>query len=109
MQTLRCHRRGFSLLELLAVVSMLGVIAMLIIPRLSGPSDSAKSAACHGYQGEIEIQAEMWFQDTGSWPATNLADVGANTSYFPEGVPQCPVDGSPYTIDATGRVVGHSH
>ena len=103
------QRDGFSLMEMMAVMAVLAVVAAIILPRVTGDSDSAKSAACHSHQGDIEIQAELWLHNTGAWPATNLSDIGADTNYFPEGLPTCPVDGSVYTIDATGRVVGHGH
>jgi hypothetical protein len=51
----------------------------------------------------------LWRHNTGAWPAANLSDIGANVTYFPNSVPACPFDGTAYTIDATGRVVGHSH
>jgi len=72
--------------------------------------DESKVAASLLYKGDIEIQAELWRHNTGSWPASNLATIGADVNYFPEGLPICPVDGTPYTIDPlTGLVVGHNH
>ena len=104
------HRKGLSLLELMAVLSVIGIFAMLVLPRVAENSESADTAACLANKGDIEIQAELWLQDDGSWPAADLSDIGANATYFPEGVPTCPVDGSSYTIDAsTGRVIGHDH
>ena len=100
---------GFSLMEMLAVAAVLGIAAGIIVPRLTGGSASSKKAACETHQGNIEIQAEIWRQNTGAWPATNLSNIGANLSYFPEGVPACPVDGTAYTISSSGRVVGHNH
>ena len=100
---------AFSLAELMAALVVLGVLILVIVPRVTGESDAAKEASCHSYRGDIEIQAELWMHNNGSWPATNLSDIGANISYFPEGVPVCPVDGSAYTIDSTGRVMGHDH
>jgi hypothetical protein len=39
-----------------------------------------------------------------------LSNIGADTSYFPVGLPNCPVDGTSYTISTTtGRVTGHTH
>jgi len=102
--------KAFSLLELLAVVAMLGLIAAIVLPRISGPSDESKRQACFVNKGDIEIQAEIWMHNTGNWPAANLTDIGVDTNYFPEGVPTCPVDGTAYSIDSnTGRVIGHNH
>ena len=103
------RRRALSLIELMAVVAVIALVTMLIVPRVAGESDASKRAACHAHRGDIEIQAELWMHNTGSWPAANLADVGANSDYFPEGLPTCPVDGNAYTIDSEGRVIGHEH
>ncbi len=102
-------RSGFSLMEMLAVAAVLGVVAVVIVPRLTGGSASSKTAACGAHRGNIEVQAELWRHNTGAWPAANLSDAGANLNYFPGGVPVCPVDGSAFTINSTGRVVGHNH
>ena len=101
---------GFSLLEVISVVAILGIVTAIVIARVAGNSDTANIAACHVYKGDIELQAELWIQNNGSWPAANLADVGADLNYFPEGLPTCPVDGSAYTISSsTGLVIGHTH
>jgi general secretion pathway protein G len=101
--------RAFSLMELLAVVAVLAVIAGVILPRLTTGSSTSKKAGCETIQGNIEIQAELWRHNTGAWPATNLSNIGSDVNYFPSGVPTCPYDGTTYTIDANGRVVGHNH
>jgi prepilin-type N-terminal cleavage/methylation domain-containing protein len=105
------HRQqGFSLLEMIAVVAILGLVAAVIIPRVLDSDDAAKIAACHVFRGDIEIQAEVWNHNNHSWPAGNLAVIGADLNYFPEGVPTCPVDGTQYLIDpTTGLVIGHGH
>jgi type II secretory pathway pseudopilin PulG len=96
--------------ELMAVVAILGFLAALIVPRLLGHQEDAKRAACDANQGEIELQVKLWRRNTGSYPAANLSDIGANASYFPSGLPVCPVDATAYTIDTTsGLVTGHTH
>lgn len=100
---------GFSLLELMAVVSIVGALAALLLIRLVGSDTTAKVGACHTYRADIEVQAEIWRHNRGSWPASDLSDIGGNPAYFPEGLPACPVDSSSYTIDPNGRVVGHDH
>jgi len=103
-------RAGFSLLELTAVIAILGIVAAVVIPRVAGSDAAADIAGCNVYKGNVEIQAEIWNHNTGSWPAANLSDIGASLDHFPEGLPTCPVDGTSYTIDvSTGRVVGHNH
>ncbi|MCG8450754.1 MAG: prepilin-type N-terminal cleavage/methylation domain-containing protein [Pirellulales bacterium] len=103
-------RLGYTLVELLTVVTLLGVIATIVITHVTSENSGAKAGACHTYKGDIEIQAEIWMHNRGTWPAGNLADIGADTAYFPEGLPTCPVDSTAYTIDtATGLVIGHNH
>jgi prepilin-type N-terminal cleavage/methylation domain-containing protein len=103
-------REGFSLVELMAVIAILGLLAGIILPRIFGEDQDAKSAACKAHKGNIEIQAELWMHDTGSWPAASLTAIGADANYFPSGLPTCPVDGSSYTINPlTGRILGHNH
>jgi prepilin-type N-terminal cleavage/methylation domain-containing protein len=103
------RRFAFSLLELMAVIAILAIIAKICLPRVTGGRDSSNKAACATNKGNIEVQCELWRHNTGAWPATNLSNVGADVNYFPAGLPTCPVDGTSYTIDATGRVVGHTH
>lgn len=93
----------------MAVVAILGLLAVIALPRTESVRDSGVRASCHVNRGEIQLQAILWRRANGSWPATNLADIGIANGFFPEGVPACPVDGSAYTIDADGRVVGHDH
>ncbi|MEQ8211067.1 MAG: type II secretion system protein [Lacipirellulaceae bacterium] len=102
-------RTGFSMTEMLAVVALLGILSAMIVPRIAGNDTEADKAACHSYVGDIEIQAEIWNHNTGGWPAANLSDIGTDLNYFPGGLPTCPVDGSTYTIDSNGRVIGHTH
>ena len=44
---------------------------------------------------------KLWKRNNSSYPAANLSDIGADTAYFPSGLPVCPVDGTAYTIDTT--------
>lgn len=101
---------GFSLLEVLAVVSLMGIVAAIVMPRLSSHSKGVRINTCHVHRGNVEVQAELWLRNRGKWPASNLNDIGTTARYFPDGLPACPVDDSRYTIDqSTGRVVGHDH
>jgi prepilin-type N-terminal cleavage/methylation domain-containing protein len=102
-------RTAFSLMELLAVVTILGIIAALVLPRVISGSDVAKVKSCLHNRTEINIAVERYYIHTGAWPASDLSDIAADPQYFPEGLPTCPVTGASYRIDGTTRrVVGHS-
>jgi len=94
----------------MAVLVILGVLAILIVPRVGGYNDESKIAACYANQRDIELQVKLWHRHQGSYPAADLSDIAADAAYFPSGLPFCPVDGTAYTIDTTtGLVTAHSH
>jgi hypothetical protein len=94
----------------MAVVAILGVLASMALMRSSQVIDSGEVACCNVQRRDIELQCRLWLRVNGSWPATNLANIGSDRNYFPEGLPVCPATGDPYTIDASnGRVTGHNH
>jgi general secretion pathway protein G len=95
------RRRGFSLLELLAVVTILGIIAAIIVPRVTVSSSTAKSKVRDHHKATINAAVERYYVDNNSWPAADLSDIGANANYFPDGVPTNPVDGTTYSLNAT--------
>ena len=95
---------GFSLLELLAVVTILGIIAVVVIPRISVSAGTAKANAATQSQAEINSAAERYYFDLAAWPAT-LTVLFGDTNYFPDGAPKNPYTGTAaaaeWTWDAT--------
>ena len=103
-------RSGFSLLELLAVITIMGIIAVMAIPRVGSQSSRTKATACDVQRGNIDVQAQLWFRNRGRWPASDLNDIAGNAEYFPDGLPVCPVDGEAYRFDtAKQQVIPHDH
>jgi prepilin-type N-terminal cleavage/methylation domain-containing protein len=95
------RRRGFSLLELLAVVTILGIIAAIIVPRVTVSSNTAKTKVRDHHKATINAAVERYYIDTNTWPANDLSDIGGNVNYFPSGIPTDPVSGNPYSLNAT--------
>ncbi|MBC8352935.1 MAG: type II secretion system protein [Planctomycetes bacterium] len=104
---------GFSLLELLAVVTILGIIAVVVIPRIAVSSSTAKTNAQAQAVSEINGALERYYFDNNSFPGT-LPVLWTATNpdgqrYFPDGTPTNPktakVGDFTYTA-STGRVAG---
>lgn len=97
----RNKKSGFSLLELLAVVTILGIIAAIIVPRVTVSSDNAKQKVRDHHKATINAAVERYYVNEGSWPLDNLTDIGADVDYFPDGIPTDPVSGAAYALNAT--------
>ncbi|MBN1505631.1 MAG: prepilin-type N-terminal cleavage/methylation domain-containing protein [Sedimentisphaerales bacterium] len=102
------RREGFTLVELLVVVMILGALAMVSVPRMTAAANRAKINACKTNVKSLNSQIEMWYADKGTWPDT-LSDVADNAEYFPDGAPECPF-GLAYSYNTTThRVTSHNH
>ena len=104
-------RKGVTLIELLIVVIILAALSAIAIPRISKSAAAAKANVCKANIDIINSTIEMYKVDTGSYPA-NLITIVTNTSYFPDGVPKCPVDDASYPPALVNNRVdetGHDH
>ena len=100
--------KGFTLVELMVVVLILGALAFVAIPRISESSTTAKINACKTNVDLINAQVELYYATEGSFPSA-LTDVTQSTDYFPDGEPNCPF-GTAYDYSTTThRVADHSH
>lgn len=102
--------RGFSLVELLATLAIVALLASMALVRVMDPSTQCAGRACQVNQRDIELQAQLWYREHGVWPANDLSDIGSDARYFPGGLPTCPIDGSSYELDpSTHKVTEHAH
>lgn len=101
------NRKGITLIELLIIVLILGALVAIAIPRISTSSTTSKTNACTTNVNMINSQIKLYHIDTSDWPAS-LTDVTTNTSYFPDGEPNCPWSVT-YDMNSTShRVAEHT-
>jgi general secretion pathway protein G len=71
MNVKQFNRRGFTLTEILLVVIIIGVLAGMIIPNLSGKSEQAKRAAAKAdIEANLSMGLDMYELDNGGYPTT---------------------------------------
>jgi type II secretion system protein G len=103
--------KGFTLVELMIVVLILGALAAIAIPRIMGGAATAKANGCRTNVDMINSQIELYYQNTGSYP-NNLGTITQDTDYFPDGEPVCPVTEATYPNGLPGdrvNVASHGH
>lgn len=93
------QRRGFSWVELLAMVTILAIIAAIVVPRWVMASDTGKTRVNHHNQAVINAAAERWYIEKGSWPKDDLSDLAADPAYLPGGLPTNPFGGPAYKLN----------
>jgi prepilin-type N-terminal cleavage/methylation domain-containing protein/prepilin-type processing-associated H-X9-DG protein len=69
----RNARRGFTLVELLVVIGIIGALVAILLPSLSAAREAARAAACASNVRQLATAAVAYAQENaGYWPPAHL-------------------------------------
>ncbi|MBC7325514.1 MAG: prepilin-type N-terminal cleavage/methylation domain-containing protein [Moorella sp. (in: Bacteria)] len=63
------NNKGFTLLELLAVIALIGILAGLVVPRVASSQSDAKSKTVEANVQMLQAAVERYHFDNGSYPS----------------------------------------
>jgi general secretion pathway protein G len=70
IQRIRGNHRGFTLIELMVVVIILGILALYIGPKIMGEPEKAKRVKAKMDIATLETALKMYKLDNGVYPST---------------------------------------
>jgi general secretion pathway protein G len=101
-------RRAFTLVEMLLVVTIIGILAALVIPKIVGRSEQARETAAHADLSSIKTALDAFEVDNGFYPKSiqDLVTAPSNARNwhgpYLEKIPQDPW-GNNYVYYFTGK------
>jgi len=99
--------RGFTIIELIVVIVIIGILSAIVIVSYSGIRTRAAAATLKSDIEKASIQLEKYRADHGAYPATEaLANDGAGLSKSSGTTYQYALDGSYYCISASSTSAG---
>lgn len=108
MKRRRAAQEGFTLIEIMVVILIIGLLATLVVQSLRGSVDRAKRTKAMADISELRTALDRYYIDNGSYPTTeqglqSLVDPpgGQGTGY----VAHIPLDpwGHPYFYQSDGN------
>ena len=62
---------GFTLIEIMVVILIIGLLALMVVPRLRGVADRAKRTKAQADIAELKQALDRYYLDNGTYPTTD--------------------------------------
>jgi len=69
-QNEKSHKAGFTLIEVLLVVVIIGILAAVVLPRMTGRGKEAQIAAAKASIENISLALDVYEVDNGAYPSS---------------------------------------
>ncbi len=99
-------QRGFTLIELMIVVVIIGILAAIAIPKFQDVTESAEKATCVSNMRNIITALNMYHAENGEYPGAYEGHRWRQLDYIPGYTAtdmRCPTAGSRYRFRINGR------
>ncbi len=101
----RLNKKGFTLVELIVVIAVLGILATVAVPRLGGITSDAKKAADDANIKMIQNAVELYHAENGELPDDETKMSALVAKYLSNGVPETQENsGYKFFMDSDGKV-----
>ncbi len=71
MKSRRYNEDGFTLIEIMVVILILGLLATIVVQSLRGAADKAKKTKAQADLAEIKTALDRYYLDNGFYPTTD--------------------------------------
>ena len=80
---MNAHRKGFTLIELMIVVAIIGILAAIAIPKFANLINKSKEGATKGALSTVRSAIQVYYGDNEGWfPTDNLASITSGGKYL---------------------------
>ena len=93
-------RRGFTLVEIMIVVLIIGILLAIAVPNFIRARESSRAKSCVANLKQIDSAKEQWAMDNKKTSADTPQTTDLYGTYT-KSTPSCPSNGT-YTINAIG-------